>query len=98
MADRFDLTDGTPLTFADCFLAPEQAQAMILEEIARQGADHPEYDQAALKDAFRREQFYLTADGPVFFYQPGDLNPQAATMPEFLVPNGLLKGMVTPWN
>ena len=94
LADRFDLTTGTYLRFADFFTDVDKAEALVLEEVTRQGAEHPEYDQAAVASAFSRENFYPSAKGLVFFYQPQTLTPQATTRPEFLVPYSLLEGLL----
>lgn len=95
LADRFDLTTGAYLRFADFFNDSDEAEHLALTEIIRQGAEHPEYDQNSIASAFSRENFYPTTEGFVFFYQPQTLNPQAATKPEFLVPYSLLEGLLS---
>lgn len=94
LADRFDLDSGAVLRFADFFTDPERAESLILDEVVRQGSAHSDYDQSAISSAFNREYFYPTAEGLLFFYQPLTLNDQAAVKPEFLVPYGLLEGLL----
>lgn len=94
MADRFDLKTGIPLHFADFFSDAAGAEELVRAEVLRQAAEFADYDQAAAATAFSRENFYLTAEGFVFFYQPQTLNPQAATKPEFLVSYNLLEGLL----
>ncbi len=96
MADRFDLTTGSTMGFADFFTDAQAAETMIIDEVKRQGAEHPEYDQRAIATAFNREYFYPTAEGFVFYYQPQTLAPNAAGLPEFLVPYSLIKGLLLP--
>ncbi len=95
LVDRFDLQTGASLRFADFFTDPDQAEAIILAEVKRQGAEHPEYNQEAVASAFQQEYFYPTEAGLLFFYQPLTLNDQAAVKPEFLVPYGLLEGLLS---
>lgn len=94
LVDRFDLHTGAYLSFADYFTDPQEAQAIILAEVMRQGAEHPEYDQETISSAFHPEFFYPTETGLLFFYQPETLNDQAVTKPEFVVPYGLLEGLL----
>ncbi len=94
-ADRFDLNTGAPLRFADFFTDSDGAEAAILAEVKRQGAERPQYDQEAISSAFNREFFYPTEEGLLFFYQPQTLSPQAADKPEFLVPYSILEGLLS---
>lgn len=95
MADRFDLGTGAFLNFAGFFTDDAKAEEIIRAEVVRQGAEQTDYNQDAIASAFQRENFYLTADGFVFYYQPQILNSQAATKPEFLVPYALLEGLMS---
>ena len=96
LVDRFDLQTGAILRFADFFTDPDRAEAIILAEVKRQGAEHPEYDQEVIPLVFQREFFYPTETGLLFFYQPLTLkNDQAAVKPEFLVPYSILEGFLS---
>ena len=95
MADRFDMTTGIFLSFADFFTDAAKAEEIIRAEVIRQAAGFPDYNQDAVASAFNRESFYPTADGLVFFYQPQTLNPQAGTKPEFQVPYRMLEGLLS---
>ena len=101
MADHFDLTTGAVLTFDDFFTDPDAAAAIALEEVLRQAAQGDAngvtYDAALTERLFNRENFYLTADAVVFFYQPQDLAPNAAGAPTFPVPRSLFGDLLADW-
>ena len=101
MADHFDLTTGEVLTFDDLFTDPDAAAAIALEEVLRQAAQGDAngvtYDAALTERLFNRENFYLTADAVVFFYQPQDLAPNAAGAPTFPVPRSLFGDLLADW-
>ena len=101
MADHFDLTTGEVLTFDDFFTDPDAAAAIALEEVLRQAAqgdaNGTTYDAALAESLFKRENFYLTADAVVFFYQPQDLAPNAAGAPTFPVDRSLFGDLLAPW-
>ena len=101
MADHFDLTTGTVLTFDDFFTDPDAAAAIALQEVLRQAAQGDAngvtYDAALTERLFNRENFYLTADAVVFFYQPQDLAPNAAGAPTFPVPRSLFGDLLADW-
>ena len=101
MADHFDLTTGAVLTFDDFFTDPDAAAAIALEEVLRQAAQGDAngvtYDAALTERLFNRENFYLTADAVVFFYQPQDLAPNAAGAPAFPVPRSLFGDLLADW-
>lgn len=95
MADRFDLTTGALLKFENFFTDPANAEEIVRAEIVRQVAGRADYDQKSVASAFNREYFYLTAEGFVFYYQPGILNSDASVKPEFLVGYDLMEGQLT---
>ena len=101
MADHFDLTTGAVLTFDDFFTDPDAAASIALEEVLRQAAqgdaNGTTYDTALAESLFKRENFYLTADAVVFFYQPQDLAPNAAGAPTFPVPRSLFGDLLASW-
>lgn len=101
MADRFDLTTGEALTFDDLFTDPDSAASIALEEVLRQAAQGDAagavYDAGLVQSLFKRENFYLTADAVVFFYQPQDLAPNAAGAPTFPVKRSLFGDLLAPW-
>ena len=101
MADHFDLTTGEVLTFDDFFTDPDAAASIALKEVLRQAAqgdaNGTTYDAALTESLFDRENFYLTADAVVFFYQPQDLAPNAAGAPTFPVDRSLFGDLLAPW-
>ena len=101
MADHFDLTTGEVLTFDDLFTDPDAAAAIALKEVLRQAAQGDAngvtYDTALAESLFKRENFYLTADAVVFFYQPQDLAPNAAGAPTFPVERSLFGDLLADW-
>lgn len=101
MADHFDLTTGEVLTFDDFFTDPDAAASIALKEVLRQAAqgdaNGTTYDAALTESLFDRENFYLTADAVVFFYQPQDLAPNAAGAPTFPVARSLFGDLLAPW-
>ena len=101
MADHFDLTTGAVLTFDDFFTDPDAAASIALEEVLRQAAqgdaNGTTYDTALAESLFKRENFYLTADAVVFFYQPQDLAPNAAGAPTFPVSRSLFGDLLASW-
>ena len=101
MADHFDLTTGEVLTFDDLFTDPDAAASIALQEALRQAAqgdaNGTTYDTALAESLFNRENFYLTADAVVFFYQPQDLAPNAAGAPTFPVDRSLFGDLLADW-
>ena len=101
MADHFDLTTGEVLTFDDLFTDPDAAASIALQEVLRQAAqgdaNGTTYDTALAESLFNRENFYLTADAVVFFYQPQDLAPNAAGAPTFPVDRSLFGDLLADW-
>lgn len=85
-SEQFDARDGSLLTFADVFADPDAAKAKIFDAIRTQitkREDAGVFDAAKVETAFRESNFYLTQDSVVFYYQPDDLAPHAAGIPEF---------------
>ena len=97
MADHFDLTTGAVLTFADFFTDPDAAAAIALEQVVSQAAQGGVYDAGLAEELFKRENFYLTDDAVVFFYQPQDLAPNAAGAPSFPVDRSLFGDLLADW-
>lgn len=97
MAEQFDLATGEELAFADFFTDPDQAEGRIKEAVLQQAAENENYDQDAAEQFFRREDFYLTDSGFVFFYQPEVLSPHAAGAAEFAIPYEALEGLLVVW-
>ena len=89
------------LTFDDLFTDPDAAASIALQEVLRQAAQGDAngvtYDAALAERLFNRENFYLTADAVVFFYQPQDLAPNAAGAPAFPVPRSLFGDLLADW-
>lgn len=99
LSDRFDLQTGSVLLFEDFFTDPDAAKDVILTEIIRQAAEREEtamFTAKDLYDVFRREDFYLTGGGLVFFYQPSSIGPHAADAYEFTIPLSLLGELYVP--
>ena len=99
MGELFDLTTGASLTFTQCFTdaiaASEQALEYILASdtagLMQQGVE-----KAQLQAAFQPENFYLTRDGFVFWFQSGDLGSNNSPV-ELPVPYSALKEYLVSW-
>ena len=97
LGDTFDLTTGTRLSFADLFsVSADEAQARVLDGVIAQNAGTG-YDPAALRSAYVPEQFYLTEDSLVVYYQEGTLGPHAVGAPTFAVPYADLEEILLTW-
>lgn len=86
MSEQFNLYSGELLHFADFFSDPEAARARVLQVIhtATDGAEG--YRASDVDGLFREDNFYLTDEGFVFYYQTDAIAPHAAGIPEFTVP------------
>ncbi len=86
-AETFELATGALLTADDVFDAPEaDYQARLVEAVTRLIEEDPEHSQTysaqweeRAAEAFDHDQFYLTDDAYVVFYQSGELGGAAET-------------------
>lgn len=102
-ADNFDYTTGLRLTAEDVFSVPEDIyRTRILDEILKQieknGAENyfEEYREY-LPQIFNPDQFYLTEEGIVYYFQPYDIAPYAAGVPSFLIPFSAMEDILEQW-
>lgn len=100
MGELFDLTTGASLTFTQCFTdaiaASEQALEYILASDMAAGLMQQGVEKAQLQAAFQPENFYLTKDGFVFWFQSGDLGANNSPV-EIPVPYSALKEYLVSW-
>ncbi len=88
-AETFDLSTGGLVTPDDLFDTDEETwTARLLQCAARQIREDPSHEtsydpqwEALLAQRFERDQFYLTDEAYVLFYQIGDLRDGSATFP-----------------
>lgn len=86
-AETFELATGALLTADDVFDAPEaDYQSRLTEAVSRLIEEDPNHSQTysaqwenRITEAFDRDQFYLTDDAYVVFYQRGELGGAAET-------------------
>ena len=91
----FDLNTGLPVPLTHFFTSPENEVAglvvgLIFEQACREDNEYGpmlfDHSEAALYAAFNPENYYLTDEGFVFYYQPYEIAPYAAGLPAFLIP------------
>lgn len=97
LSDSFDLQDGRKLAFADFFTDSDTAAQRALkavqnsDTIAQLGVS-----AAEVEVAFQPEQFYLTQEGFVFWFQPDTLGPSNSPI-EVSVPYSALEEELVAW-
>ena len=100
MAELFDLTDGHRLTFTDCFTdslaAADAAREAVLRSDAAAQLLAQGVSRADIQASFQPEHFYLTGEGFVFWYQPGELGAGNSPV-ELPVPYSALKEYLVEW-
>lgn len=92
-AVNLDLVNQKELTLADIHPELERQKAVILAEINRQIAIDPsQYFMDYLPvDYLNEDNFYLTEEGLVIFYQLYEIAPYASGIQEFVIPWNLLE-------
>ncbi|MFY9370528.1 MAG: DUF3298 and DUF4163 domain-containing protein, partial [bacterium] len=94
-AATFDITTGEKLSLADIMggsmeEALERVYDLVLAQIEeRKGSDDFYFNESYredLREYYGEEDFYLTGDGIVFYYQIYALAPYVAGFPEFKMP------------
>lgn len=102
IGDTFDLSDGKRLSLGDLFSVPEEEYTKRLQEemIALAGTDPDLKEQLfegyeqSIPEYFDPDNFYLTDEDLVIFYQPYDIAPWAAGVPTFKLPLEGLKDIL----
>ncbi len=100
-AETFRVADGFRVSANDLFSVeqgtwrPAVIQA-IRDQMAEQGWEnyYEEYTTEAIDAVFQPDQFYLTEDGIVWFFQAYDVAPYAAGIPTFTIPYDQLGEML----
>lgn len=95
-SEQFSLEDGSRLSFADFFLDPGAAADQVLAAIAASPAIADNGLEEAARQSFSAEQFYVTDEGFVFWYQAGDLPAQNSPL-EIAIPYEDLAGLAALW-
>ncbi len=88
-SEQFDLYSGDRLHFDDFFSDPDQARSRVLRFITDVTEGYEGYDGYYLDELetrFQEDNFYLTPEGYVFYFQEGDIGPHATGIPEFAIP------------
>jgi|LSQX01.3.fsa_nt_gb hypothetical protein len=94
-SETFDLETGQKLALSDIFTGSkdeilESIYQLVLDQIEEQkGTDEFYYfDDYAdnVRKYYEEEDFFLTADGIIFYYQPYAIAPHAAGLPMFKLP------------
>ena len=86
LSEQFNLYDGARLHFADFFSDPEEARERVLKAIHAVTDPLEGYRSADVDGLFHEDNFYLTNEGFVFYYQSEAIAPHAAGIPEFTIP------------
>ena len=101
-SETFRISDGARVTCYELFSADEGLWRPVVvqtirDQMAERGWDnyYEEYTIEALDAIFQPEQFYLTEEGIVWYFQNYDLAPYAAGIQEFTVPYGVLQEMLS---
>ncbi len=102
MSEQFDRTDGSKLTFTDCFSDGLAAAGAAYEALLQTGEISDLVSSGALtaeqlEAAFQPDHFYLTQEGFVFWFQPGELTGASNSPIEATVPYSALEGYLQPW-
>ena len=102
MGEQFDRTDGHKLTFSECFtdgLAAAGAayEALLQSEAVAGLVSSGAVTAAQVEAAFQPDHFYLTGDGFVFWFQPGELSGVSNSPLEVTVPYSALEEYLLPW-
>jgi hypothetical protein len=99
----FDLYTGLPVPLASFFTIPENDVIdQLLDLVYQQTSTLTDESGALIYDCsldtlhayFKPGNFYLTDEGFVIYYQPYDIAPYAAGLPEFLIPYDQLAGIL----
>lgn len=100
MAEQFALTDGRKLAFTDCFTdalaASDLARSAMLQSGTVASLLQQGVTKADVQAAFQPENFYLTQDGFVFWFQPDALGAGNSPI-EVPVPYSALKEYLVEW-
>lgn len=94
-----DAAAGAPLKLADFFVSGYDYTAAINAEISRQIAADTEtyyFETGSSTIAADADNFYVTAQGLVFYYQQYELAPYAAGILEYAIPYELLAEGLKP--
>ena len=86
LSEQFNRYDGARLHFSDFFSDPEEARARVLKAIHAVTDPLEGYRSADVDGLFHEDNFYLTDEGFVFYYQSEAIAPHAAGIPEFTIP------------
>jgi sulfur relay (sulfurtransferase) DsrC/TusE family protein len=81
LSEQFNRYDGARLHFSDFFSDPEEARARVLKAIHAVTDPLEGYRSADVDRLFHEDNFYLTAEGFVFYYQSEAIARHAAASP-----------------
>jgi hypothetical protein len=91
----FDLDTGDGVPLAEFFTISESQMIDLLVDLVFEQASSLvdesgvllyDCDEATIRAAFRTEQYYLSEIGLTLYFQPYDIAPYAAGLPEFVIP------------
>lgn len=96
-SDTWSVTSGDRLPLSK-FLKPNMTYQMIIEDINNQIANQISkgekyyFDnyQQLVAEYFNPQNYYLTKDGIIIYYQQYEIAPYASGIPEFLITDGIV--------
>ena len=103
MGEQFSRKDGHKLTFSECFTDGLAAAELACGYVCAHGSvgelvSAGNITAAEVEAAFQPDHFYLTEDGFVFWFQPGELSGVAGNSPiEGTVPYSAFEELLQPW-
>ena len=103
MSEQFSRTDGHKLTFSECVTDGLAAASQACDYLTAHGtvgelAAAGTISAAGVEAAFQPDHFYLTDEGFVFWFQPGELSGVPGNSPiETVVPYSALEELLQPW-
>lgn len=84
---NYNLNTGERLQLKDIFKEGYDYKSIINKEILSEISKHPDnYFKDAFKGIKENQEFYLTKEGIVIYFQVYEIAPYAAGNPEFLIP------------
>lgn len=86
-SQTWNVINGGRLQLADLFPGDQNHLANIKAQITKMAAGRNYFDNypELIEQTFSPEQFYLTPDAVVFYFQQYDIAPYAAGIPEFAI-------------
>ena len=102
-SETFSLDLGKKLELDGFFsVSTDEYESFIIQELLSQAAEKTDmlYEnyESIIEDEFDCNQFYLSQNGFVFYFQPYEIAPYAAGVLTFEIPYTTVKDMMEEWN